>query len=370
MKIPLLLLSALSFVTMAVAEEGTGPVSPIRLAQVCDGVRDAVAITSSEEDPSTLYVGEREGAVRICTQGKLRNNDALDIEDILSPTENHGLLSIALPPDVASTKALYVSYTDKQGDTIIGRFPLRASETANDEDLAVVIKFVQPSPHNHHSTITFGPDGRLYIGLSDVPTQSGLVSLAQNRKSLFGKILRIDISDPSAYKVPSDNPFAKGDKAAPEVWSSGIQNPIQLSLDKTNQRIFFADAGRAVQEVNIAERGKSFGWRVVEGSHCVKPACSMKDHVSPIHEFSAPSGHRIVGGVVYSGRALPHLQGSYIFGETGLDQILRVHYNEGTWKREVIGTTGSPITAIGQGGDGEVYVTTKSGKVLSLSPAS
>ena len=370
MKLPALLFSALSFIATAVAEEGAGRGPTIRLTPMCDGVRDVIGITSSEEDPSTLYVGQREGLVRICSHGKLLSDDALDIEEILSPGENPGLLGIALPPDFAKTKVLYVSYTDKQGDTIIGRFPTRPSDTANEDDLGVVIKFVQPSPHNHRSTIAFGPDRMLYIGLSDVPTQSGMTSLAQNRKSLFGKILRIDTSDPTAYKIPSDNPFAKGDKAAPELWALGVQNPIQFSFEKTNHKLLFADAGRSTQEINIAEKGKSFGWRVVEGSHCLRPSCALAAHAPPIHEFTSSSGRKIAGGVVYSGSQVPALQGSYIFGEIGSDQLQRLHLVDGTWKQEAIGATGSPLEAIGSGGDGEVYVATKNGKIFALAAAS
>lgn len=367
MKAPALLLSALSCITVAVAEDSR-PANTARLVQVCDRVREPIAITSSEEAPSTLYIAERKGLVRVCANGKLLSDDALDIENILSPAENPGLLSIALPPDFATSRALYVSYTDKQGDTIIGRFPVSTSDTADDDDLQVVIKFVQPSPHNHRSTIAFGPDKQMYIGLSDVPSHSGLTSLAQNRKSLFGKILRIDVSDPNAFKIPSDNPFAKGEKAAPEIWALGIQNPIQFSFDRTKRELLFTDAGRSVQEINIAEKGKSFGWRVVEGTHCVKPSCSLTAHVPPIHEFASAPGHRIIGGVVYSGRKFPELTGSYLFGETGSVQLSRLHLVAGSWQREVLAATDTPIEAIGQGGDDEVYLATQGGTILALSP--
>jgi glucose/arabinose dehydrogenase len=367
MKIPAILFSALSFATIAVAEDSR-TATTVRLTPVCKGLREPIAITSSEEEPSRLFVGERYGAVRVCSQGKLQSDDALDIEEILSPSENPGLLSIALPPDFAKSKALYVSYTDKQGDTIVGRFPISASETATEDDLGVVIKFVQPSPHNHRSTIAFGPDKQLYIGLGDVPSHSGMASLAQNRRSIFGKLLRIDTSDPTAYKIPSDNPFAKSDKAAPEVWALGVQNPTQLSFDKSTQRLFFADAGRTIQEINIADKGKSFGWRIVEGSHCVKSPCSLTSHVPPIHEFSTSPEHKILGGVVYSGKKLPELQGSYIFAEAGASQLFRLHSVDGTWQRESIASTTSPVVAIGQGGDGEVYAATQSGELLTVAP--
>lgn len=367
MKIPAILLTALSFATIAVAEEAR-PATTVRLSPVCKGLKEPIAITSSEAEPSRLYIGERRGTVRVCSEGRLQSDDVLDIEEILSPAENPGLLSIALPPDFAKSRILFVSYTDKQGDTIVGRFPISSSETANEDDLAVVIKFVQPSPHNHRSTIAFGPDKQLYIGLGDVPPHSGLASLAQNQRSIFGKLLRIDTSDPTAYKIPSDNPFAKSDKAAPEVWALGVQNPIQLSFDKGAQRLFFVDAGRAIQEINIADKGKSFGWRVVEGSHCVRSPCSLTSHIPPIHEFSTSPEHKILGGVVYSGKKLPDLQGSYIFAEAGVPQLFRLHSVDGTWHRESIASTSSPVVTIGQGGDGDVYAATQSGELLMVAP--
>lgn len=355
----------LSCITTALAQDGSSPTT-FRLKSVLDGFDDPVGIASTTAEPSKIFVVEREGYVKVIEDGKLAKRELLDIEAILSPRENPALSSIAFPNDYNTSKMLYVSYTDKQGDTIIGRFPTKKSETVDEESLMVVLKVVQPAPHTHRSSIAFGPDGYLYIALGDAPRKGGGAPLAQSVRSLFGKVLRIDLADPHRYAIPSDNPFAKRSEAAPEVWAIGFQQPRHMSFDALTKRLFLVDSGRETQEVDLVERGKNYGWPALEGTQCASAKCDVSSYTPPLFSYKAPPHSYGVGGFVYNGSKHPSLKGSYLFADSATKALSLLSQSGSEWKKRDIATTTSPVVAIGPGGDGEVYVATADGTISTL----
>ena len=230
--------------------------------------------------------------------------------------------------------------------------------------MTVVLKVVQPAPHQHRSYIAFGPDGYLYIGLGDIPPKQGRASLAQNPKSLFGKILRIDISDPQRYTIPSDNPFAQGTAGAPEVWALGFQQPRYLSFDFSTKRLFVVDSSPKTQEIDLVERGKNYGWDILAGGDCLGTKCDSSALTRPIYSHEGPS----VGGFLYSNDLHQQLKGSYIFADTGSRTISKLTNIGGEWKSSVLTHVQAPVVALGQSVGGDVYVATEDGSIAILAP--
>jgi glucose/arabinose dehydrogenase len=364
MKLTALLFSLLWCVTTAAAQES------FELKPIARGFEDAVAIASAPSEPSKLFVVERRGAVAIVENGGRAKRDLLDISAILSPDENAGLSSVAFPPHYAQTNEIYVTYTDKQGDTIVGRFPTKSGRTVDEDELIVALKVVQPYPHAHRSTIAFAPDNTLYIGLGDSPRKSGASSLAQNPRSLFGKILRISVADPSRYTIPDDNPFAKGSNGAAEVWALGFQNPTSLSFDPATKRVIAIDSGRETQELNLIERAKNYGWNVAEGSVCVAATCDMTGFSPPVYSYEAAARGTAIGGSFYKGSSFPSLQGAYLFADSHSKTIFKMTQRGSTWTTTEIGRASFPIAALGQGAKGEIYVATSDGTLSVLEAGS
>jgi glucose/arabinose dehydrogenase len=360
MKLTALLFSLLWCVTTAVAQES------FELKPIARGFEEPVAIASVPSETSKVFVVERRGVVAIVENGGRAKRDLLDISAILSPEENAGLSSVAFPPHYAQTKEIYVTYTDKQGDTIVGRFPTKSGRTIDEDELLVALKVVQPYPHTHQSTIAFAPDDTLYIGLGDAPRKSGAASLAQNPRSLFGKILRINVADPSRYTIPTDNPFAKSSQGAAEVWALGFQNPTSLSFDPSTKRMIAIDSGREIQEINLVERAKNYGWNVVEGSACVPATCDMTGFTPPAHAYKAVARGTAIGGAFYNGSSFASLQGTYIFADSHSKTIFKLTQRGSTWTATEIGRASFPIAAIGQGTKGEIYVATSDGTLSVL----
>ncbi len=111
------------------------------------------------------------------------------------------------------------------------------------------------------STLTIGPDGKLYVHMGD-----GFdASTAQNLASFRGKILRLELDgSPSA-----DNPFfdaTDGLTATDYVWSLGVRNPFGGAWRALDGRYYEVENGPSKDRMAILERGKNLGWNGTNSS--------------------------------------------------------------------------------------------------------
>src|SRR2546428_8854950 len=97
---------------------------------------------------------------------------------------------------------------------------------------------------------------------------------AQNRDSLLGKLLRIDVDAADPYGVPSDNPFAAGGGRG-EIWALGLRNPWRFAFDRAAGLLYIADVGQNLWEgVDVAPPGSgglNNGGGLLEGRACFNP---------------------------------------------------------------------------------------------------
>jgi glucose/arabinose dehydrogenase len=98
-----------------------------------------------------------------------------------------------MAPDFATSHAFYVYLTNLDGDIEIRRYQTMAGDPfeADLSTAQTILYLDDPNPGVHISGwIDFGPDGYLYatIGDGDISTNP------QDTNSLFGKLLRIDVS--------------------------------------------------------------------------------------------------------------------------------------------------------------------------------
>jgi glucose/arabinose dehydrogenase len=150
---------------------------------------------------------------------------------------------------------------------------------------------------------------------------------AQDRSTLLGKMLRVDVgvldTHPIGYVVPADNPFLSGG-ARPEVWSFGWRNPWRYSFDDPARggsgAMIAADVGQNQwEEVNYEPRGRAgrnYGWRNREGAHnnvTTQPP-AFTPLTEPIHEYDHSVGSSITGGYVYRG-VFHTFRGRYFFAD-------------------------------------------------------
>lgn len=297
----------------------------------------------SGDGTNRLFVVEKIGRIRVFQNqsGVSSYSTFLDITDrvVTNPpnADERGLLGLAFHPNYATNRFFYVYYTR---DTVISGVGTRTKmivsrfqASSSDPNQALpnseyrILQFVKNQVHTNHNggKIAFGPDGFLYISVGDGGGAGDPQNNAQNVNSLFGKMLRIDVSDddfPSDndrnFRIPPTNPFASGG-GRPEIFAWGIRNMWKFCIDNV-EGIIGGDVGQnAREEISRVELGRNYGWRFMEGDlpyNLPNPADTNGLNLAPpIHVYPHSQGQSVTGGYVYRGNVLPEQVGRYIFGD-------------------------------------------------------
>lgn len=350
--------------SVAYADEAKTP-GGIRATLLTDDLNHPVQITSAPGEPARLYIAERGGIVRILENGKLLSEEVLDISTVVHKKHPHGLLGIAFAPDYKNSRIFYAAYIDPQGDVNVGRFRHASEDVADEDSMTVIIKLAQAFPNTHGAAIGFGPDGYLYLSWGDGGGPTENLESTQRLSSLFGKVLRIDVSHEGKYSIPADNPFFNQPKALGEVWALGFRNPRHLSFDRLRGDLLVIDEGARLTEVNKIERGKNYGWSVMEGTGCIATPCALPSATSPL--FTVSTTEAFVGGFVYHGSRLPDLEGAYIFADSASGEVFASTPRDGTWDtRRIYSLPKKSISTIGESSSGEILIGTLAGELLTL----
>ena len=224
--------------------------------------------------------------------------------------------------------------------------------------------------------MAFGPDGYLYIATGDGGSGGDPQNNSQNRSNLLGKILRIDVDSPQGgknYGIPTDNPFAgNSDGHAEEIYAWGLRNPWRFSFDPETGRLWTGDVGQnRFEEVDIIEKGKNYGWRIMEGFACYNPpsGCDQTGLTLPVVEYGRDQGASITGGYVYHGGNVPELAGKYIYADFVTGKIWGLTYNSPTdLNNELLLNSGKNIASFGVDSNQELYICSFDGSIYRFTP--
>jgi glucose/arabinose dehydrogenase len=260
--------------------------------------------------------------------------------------------------------------------TRLARFTVDLARDAYRADPASELVILeQPQPYSNHNggAVRFGPDGMLYLGLGDGGSEGDPQGNGQDLGNWLSTIIRIDVRHASAaqpYVVPPDNPFVGTAGAKPEIWAYGLRNPWRMSFDSATGALWVGDVGQdRFEEVDVVRRGGNYGWSHVEGFSCYKPStnCGIADTVPPLVVYPHGPECSISGGVVYRGRAIPALDGHYLYGDYCSGAVWAL--DASTRANPVRLATGvGNVVAFGTDAAGEVYVLTFGAPVLKVVP--
>ncbi len=290
-----------------------------------DGFTDPLHLQHANDD--RLFVVEQGGKIKIIQgDGTVNAVPFIDVSGLVSSGNERGLLGLAFHPDYANNGYFYVNYTDLDGDTQVSRFSVDAGnpDLADINSELPIIGYEQPFSNHNGGNLAFGPDGYLYIASGDGGSGGDPGNRAQNKNLLLGKLLRIDVNNPSGgnnYGIPADNPFVGDPNARGEIWAYGLRNPWRFSFDLTDGNLWIADVGQGNwEEINRAtasEAGLNYGWRCYEGNHPYNTdACPPQSELTfPIAEYSHSNGCSISGGYVYRGSVYTDIAGYYFFAD-------------------------------------------------------
>jgi len=321
-----------------------------------------VAMLQRPEGSSDWYVVEKGGTVeRVSGEGlKAKRQPFVDLRDRVEsgPTEA-GLLGIAFHPQFATNGQVFLSYTRANPLTsVLSRFISHdGGLTLDPGSEEVLLEVVQPYSNHNGGHIAFGPDGYLYYGLGDGGSAGDPLGNGQDTNTLLGAILRLDVDGGSPYAIPPDNPFAEGG-GRPEIYAYGLRNPWRWSFDRQSGALWVGDVGQDEwEEVDRVAAGDNLGWNRWEGSHCYGgDVCIAGGVVMPLAEYSHGLGCSVTGGYVYHGKALPQLQGQYLYGDFCSGRIWELDSGNPQAGPRILLLSGKRIASFAEDREGELYL--------------
>jgi len=293
-----------------------------------------VDLQHAGDNTNRIFVIEQAGVISVFPNNAAVTSKKtfLDIKTKVNDNGNEeGLLGLAFHPNYEINGYFYVNYTASgPRRTVISRFTVSSGD-ADAADAAsehIIMEFVQPHSNHNGGQVSFGPDGFLYIATGDGGSGGDPDENGQNRSTLLGKILRINVNteeEGNEYAIPTDNPFKdNGSGYREEIYAYGLRNPWRFSFDVPTNRLWAGDVGQnKYEEIDIIEKGGNYGWNVMEGKHCFEPSsgCNQSGLKSPIWEYGRSQGISITGGFVYRGPTLSELTGQYIYADFGTRRV-------------------------------------------------
>jgi glucose/arabinose dehydrogenase len=309
-------------------------------------------------DADRRYVAEQSGRLLVHEgagdgEGGLRGEPALDLREAVTAGGERGLLGVALHPEFAENRKLYVRYSAPRREGtpanyshtfVLAEFRASADGRSVRRDTErTVLEVPQPQANHNAGSLVFGADGLLYVGVGDggaggdrgqghaadwydaVPGGNG----QDVTENLLGSILRVDVDgrEQGGYSIPAENPLV-GRVGLDEQYAWGFRNPWRLAVD--GETLYAGDVGQSrFEELDRVERGGNYGWNVREGRACfgaedcpdrtpetVRGGEPLRDPVLTYPHGGAPvSGISIIAGNVYRGSDIPALEGTYVFGD-------------------------------------------------------
>src|SRR5437773_3233444 len=203
----------------------------------------------------SILITERVGRLRILRNGALDPTPVAGTPQVLSRGTMAGLMDIALHPDFAHNKWIYISYHKPLAPGVAASSVLRG--TWDGKALTEVRDvFVSDDVDTEASRIAFGTGGMLHMGIGGPGTGPRVsVDRAQHTNDLAGKVLRLR-DDGS---VPADNPFVGKSGYKPAIFTIGHRVQLGLALNPYTGEIWEAENGpNGGDEVNVLKPGRNY----------------------------------------------------------------------------------------------------------------
>jgi glucose/arabinose dehydrogenase len=309
-------------------------------------------------------ITERPGRLRILRDGKVLPQPVEGVPKVLHSSQG-GLLEVAVHPNFASNRMLYLTYSKPSADgnesttaLVRGRY-----ENGKLTDVQQLFESVSKGRGHFGGKIAFDGKGFLFLTLGDrqVPPEGNLEAHpAQDLTNHHGKIVRLHDDG----KVPADNPFVSRAGARPEIWSYGHRNVQGIAILPDTGDVMATEHGpQGGDELNRVLPGMNYGWPVIgfgvnyttglaihRGTH--------REGMEQPRKIWVPS-IGISGAMVYTGDRFPQWKGNLFVGGMAGQQLVRLsmrgNYVAGD---ETLVPQMGRIRDIRQSPDGYIYLIT------------
>lgn len=305
-----------------------------------DGVRLQPVVVSEGFDDAAdfdfapdgrLFVAERGGRVRVVRGGRLVAKPALTLTDV-GPAVTGGLLGIAVDPDYARNKFVYLVYTTARG------FRFARVRAVGDTlgDRAILLDEV-PAASGATAALRFGPDRRVYLGLDD----GGDARRASDRGSFNGKILRLTAEATTPPDQPGFSP----------LYVSDVRRPRSLAWGAKGSALWVLDLGGSPE--GLLESSSGAG--------------------TIVSRYTLPAEARASSLVMYRGDLIQAFREHLLVAAPGEMSVLRMTLDPGnpfaiTATERLTHALFDGVRALGVGPDGAIYLITPQ-TLVRLSPS-
>jgi len=233
---------------------------------VLDGLSSPTSIAFLDENNILLL--EKEGSVRLISNGQMQPQPVLQLEGVESKNER-GLLGIEA---MDGKVLLYVTESGAQVEGIPTEGEVRNrvySYTWDGTSLTnpQLLLDLPSGPGTNHQggKIKIGPDNQLYVIVGEMQREGQLQNFQSGpAPDDTGVILRVNPADGS----PSPGNPLSSDPASPlsKYYAYGIRNSFGIDFDPVTGKMWDAENGEDVfDEINQVEPGFNSGWKQVMG---------------------------------------------------------------------------------------------------------
>jgi glucose/arabinose dehydrogenase len=327
-----------------------------------------------------MLVTERAGRLRVVAKDGTLSPAVTGLPAVDARNQG-GLLDVLLDRQFARNQMIYWSYAEPRENGVNNTAVARGKFVDGAAPGVTDVQVIYHQAPSMNSTLHYGGrlvwarDGTLYVTQGERSITEGRMQ-AQQMDSLLGKIVRINADG----TIPKDNPFVGKDGVRPEIWSFGHRNVQAATLNPTTGELWEVEHGtRGGDEINIARKGKDYGWPTIaygieyQGAPITGGITAKDGMEQPVYYWDpviAPSGM-----MFYTADLFPAWKGSLFIGGMTSTNLVRL-----TVKGDkVVGEErllkdlqpkAERIRDVRQGPDGAIYVLTDSttGRIMKLVP--
>ncbi|UYX08147.1 PQQ-dependent sugar dehydrogenase [Pectobacterium cacticida] len=323
-------------------------------------------------DNQGILITERVGNLRLWKAGSALSAPIAGVPKVFAKSQG-GLLEVALSPDFAQNRRIYLSFAEEGSDGKAGTAVGYGKLSEDNQRLENFTVFFRQEPKlstgNHFGgKLAFDRQGFLFIALGE----NNVRPSAQDLDKLQGKIVRLTAEG----QVPPDNPFINTPGARPEIWSYGHRNPQGLVINPWSGALWEHEHGpKGGDEINIPQAGENYGWPLathgINYSGLKIPESQGKEVAGMVNpDFYWEKSPGISGMAFYNSDRFPQWKNSLFIGALAEKNLIRLTL-EGdnvVSQERLLDDRGERIREVRLGPDGYLYLLTDhdNGKLLKV----
>jgi glucose/arabinose dehydrogenase len=317
-------------------------------------------------------VTERPGRLRRVEGGKL--SDPIRGLPRVWYVQDAGLLSLALDPDYASNRWIYLSYAEpglaaRTSMTKIVRGRVVDGAWEDQQVIWQVDARFYGTGDDHYGCRLLFHEGKLFFTVGDRGNRPAAQDLSDPR----GKIHRINPDG----SIPADNPYVASKGVYPSIWSYGHRNAQGLATDQRTGELWSVEHGpMGGDELNHIRPTQNYGWPVVtfgreHSGQRISERTSEPGMIDPVVQWTPSLAVSPVH--VSASDRYPHWKHHILVGSLSLQEFRRLEMKDHrVVEQETLFKGFGRIRDIQSGPDGYLYLVIehagRAGEIVRLVP--